>query len=209
MLLPRDRLLNLPIMSLQTGTQVGTAVGHIIDPRRLDIVAFYCEGPLIDFAPAILHTTDIREFSSIGLIVDSADNIMPPDDLVRLKEIIDYHFELEGRPVVEEGGHKLGKVGGYTVDSESFYVVKLHVKPTFLQSFGRAELLIDRTQIREINDKQIIVRRATIQDEERTPFKPMPTIDNPFRKAPHTVPEAHGLQSHKDTKGPAEDAHLT
>jgi len=198
-------------MSLQTGTQVGSAVGHIIDPRRLSIVAFYCEGPLIDFTPAILHIADIREFSSIGLIVDGADNIMPPDDLVRLKEIMDYKFEIEGKQVVEDGGHKLGKVSGYTVDSESFYVVKLQVRPTFLQSFGQAELLIDRTQIREINDKQIIVRRATIQEEERARFSPMPNLENPFRKASHTVPEAHGTTHHKNksSKEPAEDPHPT
>jgi sporulation protein YlmC with PRC-barrel domain len=195
-------------MSLQTGTQVGMAVGHIIDPRRLNIVAFYCEGPLIDFSPAILHTTDIREFSSIGLIVDSADNLMPPDDLVRLKEIMDYHFDLEGKQVVEEGGHKLGKVGGYTVDSESFYVVKLHVRPTFLQSLGRAELLIDRTQISEINDKQIVVRRATVQDEERPRFASLPSIDNPFRKSSHSMPEAHSsTHHHKKKEESPEDAH--
>ena len=184
------------------------AVGHIVDPRRLNIVAFYCEGPLIDFSPAILHTTDIREFSSIGLIVDSADNLMPPDDLVRLKEIMDYHFDLEGKQVVEEGGHKLGKVGGYTVDSESFYIVKLHVRPTFLQSLGRAELLIDRTQIREINDKQIVVRRATVQDEERSRFATLPSIDNPFRKTQHSIPEAHGsTHHHKKKEESTEDAH--
>jgi len=186
-------------MSLQTGTQVGLATGHIIDPRRLTIVAFYCEGPLIDFAPAILHVSDIREFSSIGLIVDSGENIMPPDDLVRLKEIMDYKFEIEGRQVVEEGGHKLGKVNSYTVDSESFYIMKLHVKPTFLQSFGQTELLIDRTQIREINDKQIVVRRAAIQDEQRARFSPLPHVDNPFRK-PQRVPQGHPMK-----KKPAKD----
>ncbi len=192
-------------MSLQTGTQIGTAVGHIVDPRRLNIVAFYCEGPLIDFSPAILHVTDIREFSSIGLIVDSADNLMPPDDLVRLKEILDYHFELEGKQVIEENGHKLGKVGSYTVESESFYIMKLQVKPTLLQSFGQSELLIDRTQISEINDRQIVVRRATVHDEEKTArFAPIPPIDNPFRKAPHGMPEAH--QSHKKKKT-VEDLH--
>jgi sporulation protein YlmC with PRC-barrel domain len=193
-------------MSLQTGTQIGMAVGHIIDPRRLNIIAFYCEGPLIDFTPAVLHTTDIRELSSIGLIVDSADNIMPPDDLVRLKEILDYHFDLEGKQVVEEGGRKLGRVGSYTIDSESFFIVKLQVKPTFLQSFGRAELLIDRTQISEINDKQIVVRRATIKDEAPAPFAPLPTIDNPFRK--QHIPEAHGSVTHKK-KEAAEGSHST
>lgn len=192
MLLPRDRLLNLPLMSLQTGTQVGVATKHIIDPRRLSIVAFYCEGPLIDFQPAILHASDIRELSSIGLIIDGSDNIMPPDDLVRLQEILDYKFELEGRQVVEEGGHKLGRVVSYTVDSESFFIVKLHVKPTLLQSLGRAELLIDRTQIKAINDKQIVVKRATVQDNERA-FARLPVIDNPFRKPQHGMPEAHGV----------------
>lgn len=205
MLLPRDRLLNLPLMSLQTGTQVGTATKHIIDPRRLNIVAFYCEGPLIDFNPAILHISDIREFSNIGLIIDGADNIMPPDDLVRLQEIIEYQFELDGKQVIEEGGRKLGKVGNYTVDSESFYIVKLHVRPTLFQSFGSAELLIDRTQIREINDKHIVVRKATSEDGRRARFGTMPVIDNPFRKVQH-MPEAHGT-SKKEKKKAAEDAH--
>jgi len=193
-------------MSLQTGTQVGMAVRHIIDPRRLNIIAFYCEGPLIDFNPAILHTSDIREFSSLGLIVDGADDIMPPDDLVRLKEILDYDFSLEGMQVVEEGGHKLGKVGGYTIDSDSFFIVKLQVKPTLLQSFGQAELLVDRTQIREINDRQIIVRRATVDNAQKVQFASMPSIENPFRKATHGLPEAHG--SHKKDE-PIEDPRPT
>jgi sporulation protein YlmC with PRC-barrel domain len=198
-------------MSLQTGTQIGLAVKHIVDPRQLNIVAFYCEGPLIGFNPAILYISDIRELSSIGLIVDSADNIMPSDDLVRLKEVLDYNFDLEGKLVIEEGGHKLGKVDGYTVDSESFYVVKLQVHPTFLQSFSQAEVLIDRTQISEINDNQIVVKRATTRDERREQRVKMPVVDNPFRKATHSIPEAHGAIEKRPVKekGRAEYPHST
>jgi sporulation protein YlmC with PRC-barrel domain len=204
MLLPSDRLLNMPLMSLQTGTQVGTATKHIVDPRRLNVVAFYCEGPLIDFTPAILHTSDIRELSSIGLIIDDSDVIMSPDDLVRLKEIMEYQFELKGKQVVEEGGRKLGKVEGYVVDSESFYIVKLQVRPSLLQSLGQAELLIDRTQIKEINDKHIVVHRAAIKDKSQSLAQSLiPTIDNPFRKVPH-LPEAHGAS---DEGQPAEGRH--
>jgi sporulation protein YlmC with PRC-barrel domain len=192
MLLLRDRLLDLPIMSLQTGTRVGTIVKHIIDPRRLNVVAFYCEGPLIDFSPAILHVSDIREFSNLGLIVDSSDNIMSPDDLVRLEEVLSYQFELEDRPVVQEDGHKLGKIMNYTVDSESFYIIKLHIKPTFWQSLGHAEILVDRTQIAEINDKQIVVRNADIKGRAEGHKSSVPVIENPFRKH---VPEVHGASN--------------
>lgn len=199
MLLLRDRLLNLPIMSLQTGTQVGTVIRHIIDPRRLNIIAFYCEGPLIDFNPAILHVSDIRELGSLGFIVDSSDNIMSPDGLVRLEEILEYKFELEDKQVVQEDGSKLGKITNYTVDSESFYIVKLHVKPTLLRSLGHAELLIDRTQISEINDKHIVVRNPDVHSEGPRKKSPMPVMDNPFRKH---IPEVHSLKKKKS----AEDA---
>jgi len=182
-------------MSLQTGTRVGTAAAHIIDPRRLTIVAFYCEGPLIDFSPAILHVSDIREFSSIGFIVDSADNVMPEDDLVRLKEILEFKFDIMGKQVVEQGGRKLGKVSNYTVDSESFYIVKLHVQPGFLKSFAQTELMVDRTQIIEINDKHVVVRRATAEDVN---VATVPVIDNPFRKQTG-MPRAHGASKKSET----------
>lgn len=185
-------------MSLQTGTQVGTAIKHIIDPRRLNITAFYCEGPLIGFAPAILHVSDIRELSGLGFIIDSSDDIMPSDDLVRLEEILEYNFELEGKQVVQEDGRKLGKIINYTIDSDSFYIVKLHVKPTLMQSFGHAELLIDRTQISEINDKHIVVRNPDVKATGAGHKISMPVIDNPFRK--HRAPEAHGLKKKKPTQ---------
>jgi len=168
-------------MSLQTGTQVGVTGKPIIDPRELTIVAFYCEGPLINFQPAILHVEDIRENSEIGIIIDSSENIMPPDDLVRLNEVLNFHFELEGKQVIQDDGHKLGKIADYAVDVDSFYIVKLHIKPTLLQSLTAAEHIIDRSQIKSITDKEVIVRTATVADKQPAAVK-RPPMDNPFRK---------------------------
>ena len=41
MLLPIERLLNAPIMSLQTGAELARISEPIIDPRSMAIVAFY------------------------------------------------------------------------------------------------------------------------------------------------------------------------
>jgi uncharacterized protein YrrD len=181
MLILQNRLIEVPIMSLQTGTQLGVTSHPIIDPRRLAIVAFYCEGPQIRFNPAILHIEDIRENSELGYIVDSSENIMPPDDLVRLKEILDFKFELIGKQVEQDDGHKLGKIVDYSTDSESFYIIKLHIKPTWLQSLTSAEHIIDRAQIKKITDNKIIVSQPTIADTKK-PAKLRPNMDNPFRK---------------------------
>jgi sporulation protein YlmC with PRC-barrel domain len=187
MLVLRDRVLNAPLMSLQTGTEVGRTAAAIIDPRRLIIVAFYCEGPQIDQQPAVIHTSDIREFSNIGMIIDSADSIMQPEDLVRLQEVLAFHFSLEGKQVVDSGGQKLGKVVNYTIDPSSFYIMKLHVKPPLLQSLSAAELLIDRSQIQSVDDKRIVVSQPTIRDTRHVPAP----IENPFRKA---RPQAEAIE---------------
>src|SRR5688572_7321276 len=117
MLVLSQRLLSLPIVSIQTGGQLGKISSAIIDPRQLKVVAFYCAGPMIDVSPAILHSEDVREVSSLGLIVDSADEIMAADDLVRLKEVIGYKFKLEDKLVVQENGRKVGKVASYSVEA--------------------------------------------------------------------------------------------
>lgn len=176
-----EGLADLPIMSLHTGTELGRAAHPIIDPGRLQIPAFYCEGPLIEFQPAVLHTADIREFSNIGLIVDSVDDIMPLEGLVRLQPVIDSDFQLEGKMVVQEDGPKLGKVVDYIIDTESFFILKIHVRPTMLQSFKTAEFIIDRNQIARLTDDAIYVKKPSVKDEARKPL-PLHAFHNPFRR---------------------------
>lgn len=179
MLILSNRLLNVPLMSLQTGAQVGITTGVIIDPRELKIVALYCNGQQIGFKPAILHTSDVREFSSIGLIIDSADNIMRPGDLPRLQEVINVNFKLIGKQVVEASGRKVGKVSEYVTDTLTFHIMKLHVQPGFLQSVFSNELLIARTQIKSVDNKKVTVASAEIRAQEPIPKA---LIENPFRK---------------------------
>lgn len=185
MLMLSSRLLSLPIVSIQTGGQLGRIDSAIIDPRHLKIVAFYCAGPAIQTDPAILHTEDVREISPMGLIIDSADDIMSTDDLVRLKEVMDFKFRLEDKLVVEDSGRKVGKVTAYSIEAGSFYVLKLHVKPGFFGSLGTTERIIDRAQILEITPQKIVVKSATIKDQKQEHEEEMPTmpaVENPFRK---------------------------
>ncbi|HWZ66156.1 MAG TPA: hypothetical protein VNX65_05210 [Patescibacteria group bacterium] len=195
MLVLSNHLIGIPIMGLHTGTELGKTVRPIIDPAQLHIQAFYCEGPLIDFKPAILHTGDVRELSTIGIIVDSSDNIMPPDDLVRLQPLLDLNFKLDDKLVVEESGHKLGRVVNYIVESDTFYILKLHIKPGLIQSMMVTELIIDRSQIINITDDKIVVKQAAVQDKVARAL-PHHAIQNPFR---HPQTEAsHTNTSHAE-----------
>ena len=194
MLLLKDRLEGTPIMSLQTGSAIAQVSELIIDPRQLKVVAFYCEGPRLDVHPAILHASDIRELSDVGLIVDSADVIMQPDDLVRLKEILAFKFVLDHKQVATESGSKLGKVATFTLDNETLFIVKLHVRPGGLHAFKTTEFIIDRSQIVQVTDHEVIVKdlHDKVRDEEVAPVAPV--LDNPFRRAPAENPPSHAQQ---------------
>lgn len=177
----KDRLQNMPIMSLQTGAKIAKTGNFIIDPRQLKIVAFYCSGSRLDINPAVLTVSDIREISEIGLIVDSADVLVSPDDLVRLSDVLSFGFTLEDKQVIDESGRKLGKVDNYSLDPTTLYVIKLHVQPSFWQAWGTTEFTIDRTQIIEVTDTEIVVKDTRKKVTQKVRVAPTPMLDNPFK----------------------------
>lgn len=190
MLLGIDSILGAPVMSLQTGQPLAFLTEPIINPYNLKIVAFYVNGPAVGFQPAVVFTEDIREFGEVGAIVDSSDNIMSPEGMVHLNEVISYAFGLTGLPVVTDRKQKMGKVEEYIVDTMNFEVQQLHVKPSFWRSFSVVSLTINRRQIVEVTPDRIIVKAPTVQKTikralDNTGRRVLnPAVDNPFRKKP-------------------------
>jgi sporulation protein YlmC with PRC-barrel domain len=181
MLITGSRLIDTPIMGLQTGSELARTRQAVIDPQTLQIVAYEAAGPLLSVHPALLRIDDVREFSDIGLIIDSNDEFVSPDDVLKLRDVYDLHFNPIGMTVIDERKRKLGKVDGYTIDTTAFSIQQLSVKRPIWKSLNDTQLLIHRTQITEINDKYIVVHsRAEI---------PEPMLEsvrsgyvNPFRK---------------------------
>lgn len=183
MLIPIDRLIGLPIMSLQTGTELARTTGVIIDPRQMKLAAFYVDGHLLEAHPSVLHPSDIREFSDIGLIVDNSERLMSMDGLVRLQEIIDFGFELKGTKVIDEQGRKLGKVADFALEPGDFTVQQLYTHQSILRSLGTMSNVIHRSQIVSVRNDQIVVKSPTVRDEAKgaTASQPARPFVNPFR----------------------------
>lgn len=185
MLLLGSRLLNTPIMGLQTGTELAKTRSALINPHNLSIVAYEVYGPAQDQTPAFLRIADVREFSNIGMIIDSGDELVNLDDVIALKKLYNLNFHLINLPVIDENKHKLGKVDDYTVEINSFVIQQLNVRRPLLKSLGDSELLIHRSQIVEINDDYIVVRSSQKRSEPLQ--KIVHAYTNPFRnQAPQT-----------------------
>ena len=184
MLILASKLLNTPIMGLQTGSQLALTGDAIINPANLQILAYKLKASSFSDEEMLIRIADIRELSRIGFIVDSAEDFILPTDVIKIKEILDLNFNLLDLRVEDEKKHKIGKIIDYTISLSNFSVQQLIVKRPFIKSFSDPTLTIHRSQIVEINDNKIVIQ----SEEESVPQKSaektenfVPNYINPFR----------------------------
>jgi len=157
MLLLSKSITDQPIMSLRSGGRVATAHQPIFNPDNLKIVGFHATDN-VSGEHLVLLTQDIREHIDKGFVVDDIDTLAEPEDLVRLKDILEINFSLIGKTVTTEKKKKIGKVSDYAVDSTSYYVQKIYVGQSLMRNFAQGELSVDRKQIVEVTDEKIIIK---------------------------------------------------
>ena len=180
------RLVNVPILSLQAGGAIAWTDKPIIDPETLKIIGFTTRGPLVNRTKAnILDARSVREYSRMGMVVDSIEELVAPDDVIKIEKILKLNFALIGLKVETKKGTKLGKVSDFTVTDNDFMLQQIIVKRPAMKALIDPELTISRKEIVEVNDYKIIVK-----DEEKTIREKaakedfVPNFVNPFRKTP-------------------------
>jgi sporulation protein YlmC with PRC-barrel domain len=153
-------LLNKSVMSLRTGQPIATVTAAIFNPNNLKIEGFYCQDRF-DKRELILLYQDIREVLPIGYVVNDFEVLVDPDELVRLKEVLELNYEIIGKPVQTISKEKVGKVSDFATETETMFVQKLYVSQSIFKSLTGGALSIDRTQINEITPKKIIINELT------------------------------------------------
>lgn len=191
MLLLGSRLLNTPIMSLQTGTKLASTIRPVIDPANLHIIAYEVEGALLAERPSFVRTADIREYGRIGMIIDSNDELVGLDDVIQIKKLHELEFSLVGLNVIDEHKRKLGKVDDYTLDTGDFLIQQLNVRRGFIRGLTDTGLLVNRSQIIEINNTSVIVKAPSVRSAEPVMQAIRGEFVNPFRgpQKPQAEPE--------------------
>lgn len=181
MLLLSEKLIRVPVMSLQTGTKLAETTEPIVDPANLTIVACYVDGQNLDASPSVLFMEDIREAGELGFIIDDSNRLMPLEGLVRLQHVIDEDFTLLGIPVIDKRGNRIGKVMDYSFSPEDYHVQQLFVKPGLLQSIIHDTRIIHRSQIIDVTNKVITIDTPDLKDSLKHRAEKASTYVNPFR----------------------------
>ena len=183
MLITSSRLLGTSVLSLQTGAPVGHINEIIIDPDTLKIVAFRLESHLVSkTGNSLLDVNSIREYSDYGMVIDSIEELVADDDIIRISEILALNFDLINLKVETKKHSRLGKIIEYTLNSDDFAIQQIIVKRPTLKAFLDPELTISCKEIIEVTQSKVVVK-----DEEKTLKKRaekedfIPNFVNPFR----------------------------
>lgn len=180
MLISSNSLINTPVISVQDSGRIATLKEPVIDPDNLQILAFR----IIPASPeaSLLDTKSIREYSHLGVIIDSAEEFIGTEDVIRIKNVLDLKFRLIGLRVETKKHTNLGHITGFTVSDQDFMIQQIIVKRPMIKSFIDPELTIPRSEIIEVTDTKIVVRdeEKTIR-ERATKEDFVPNFVNPFR----------------------------
>ena len=198
MLISYSQLIETPVLSIHVGGQIATVTACIIDPDTLKIIAFIVDGPLINADTGdVLSVKSIREYSNLGFVIDSIDELSKRTDIVKVKKVIELDFVLIGLKVVTKKGSKLGKISDLIIAlNDDYRVQQLIVKRPTFKSFLDPELTIFRNQIIEVNDQEVVVKEETSKTKEVAPATASPgEFINPFRKPDFSQSDSQSLDA--------------
>lgn len=181
MLLTGSQLIDMPIMGLQTGKELARTFKAVINPHNLSVIAYRVSGQHLDHDPSFVRVADIREMGSLGMIIDSSDEFVEPEDIITDKNIYELEYELDGKQVVDDHKKKIGKVSDYVIDIDSFVIQQLVVRRPLLKSLTDDELLVHRGQIVEVNDSEIIIKSGAVKEDAKATTSSRHYV-NPFRQ---------------------------
>lgn len=189
MLIEGSKLLNYPILSLHTASKIAEVKALIIDPNFLKVVAFEINAASSK-QRLFLETASVREFSKMGMIVDSDEEFVEQGDVIKLKEMIELGFTLENMKVLSKKKTMLGRVEDFIVTTDDFRVMQLIIKRPIYKSLIDPELVIGRSEIHEINDTEIIVKseESTIMEKSGA-LDFVPNFVNPFKDGKYIASE--------------------
>lgn len=183
MLVTSTHLIGTPILSMQAGGAIGQVSDIIVDPNTLHIIAFHISGRGVSRDTNILATSSVREYFHLGMVIDSAEELVAADDIVKISKILALHFNLIGLKVESKKHSKIGRVTDYTFTPDDFSIQQLIVRRPIMKSFSDPSLTIHRREIIEITDYKVIVKDDAKTIKARSESEDfIPNFVNPFRK---------------------------
>jgi uncharacterized protein YrrD len=156
-----SHLMNRPVLDIATGGQAGTVSGVLVDPSLRRVTAFRVNRGLLHHE-RFVRWTDLQGTGPDALTIRNEDSLLHRADVDANHTALD---TLQGRPVITEGGERLGEVTDYGIDEGSGLLTGFEVRPDDAHKglFGRSEngnFTVPVDQVVTLGSQSVVVRTA-------------------------------------------------
>jgi uncharacterized protein YrrD len=128
MLIEAKKLISLPVASMEDGEKIGEITKIIVDKNSASILGFLVKSGGLLSPKLALSIVDITEWDPNGIVTNSMDNLVPPDEIVRLNDVLKSNFDIFGTKAKTESGKNLGTVDNFLIDTETGTIAKYYLK---------------------------------------------------------------------------------
>ena len=127
MMIEAVQLINLAVAAEDSLRKVGSISQIIINPENGQLMGFLVNIGLF-LPPKILSFMDIKFWDTNGIVTESEENFVNPEEVVRIKNVLDKKINLLEMSAQTESGKSLGIVENFLIDTETISVVKYYLK---------------------------------------------------------------------------------
>lgn len=154
-----SKFLNLPIAALEENRKVGNVSRILVYPD--DASWLGVELKHLPLTPArILSATDIRSVDKEVILIESAEVLTEPAEILRVKEIIEHNFDLFGLPVVCRDGESLGKIIDFQIDTTAGQVTAFRISGVL-----KKDRIVNFKQVYELNWRRLIIDSTSKREQ--------------------------------------------
>lgn len=142
----------MPVGSFDEGHLIGKVAKVVIGYKEQQVLGFIVKPSGLFAKSKLASIEDVVDIDQAGLVIHSAENLVEPDEVVRIAQILNENFDLIGLSVISREGKSLGKVYNALVDTQTGSISRIYVRQ-FINDY-----VFDHTQIDEITLKMVKLR---------------------------------------------------
>jgi len=151
MLLLSSQIINLPVGSLESQSKVGVIRSIVFDPQNGKVLAFLVQTGGLLSANRALSTIDVAEIDKQGLVIKSQEELVPIEEIIRLKDVLKRKIPILGQVAKTESGRGLGRISDVLIDCQTMAIVKYYLKGLFV-----GERILPAENVVEIKKEGVI-----------------------------------------------------
>ncbi len=151
MLLELSKIRGVPVGVMDEQKAVGSVEMPVVLADDAKVIGFLIRLKGIMSRKKVVSFADVVDLDGKGLVVNSADNLLAIDEILRIKDILRQGFKLIGLPAKTKNKKYLGRITDAVIETTSGDIIRLYVKNLL------DERIFERSMIHDIKPKEIIL----------------------------------------------------